>query len=130
LLERLLFAIKYRPNRQFALKPVRPALLAASLIDRDTFVATVRSSLPKKSKLTAAQVGELDREYGATITPTRRIRAEVLASERRLSDLVNQAYGLSQAEDDLVWWTAPPRMPFTSQDFTVAVAASHPEGAH
>ena len=31
--------------------------------------------------------------------------------ERTLSDLVNQAYGLTPAEIDLMWQTAPPRMP-------------------
>jgi hypothetical protein len=31
--------------------------------------------------------------------------------ERTLSDLVNQAYGLTPAEIELMWQTAPPRMP-------------------
>ena len=30
-----------------------------------------------------------------------------------LSDLVNAAYGLTPAEIDLMWDTAPPRMPIT-----------------
>jgi hypothetical protein len=34
-----------------------------------------------------------------------------LKLERTLSDLVNQAYGLSPAEIDLMWKIAPPRMP-------------------
>ena len=33
--------------------------------------------------------------------------------ERTLSDLVNQAYALTPAEIDLLWQTAPPRMPVT-----------------
>ena len=32
--------------------------------------------------------------------------------ERTLSDLVNQAYGLTPEEVQLMWATAPPRMPF------------------
>ena len=36
---------------------------------------------------------------------------EALQLEHRLSDLVNQAYGLTPAEIDLMWKTAPPRMP-------------------
>jgi hypothetical protein len=39
--------------------------------------------------------------------------AEALTLERRLSDLVNEAYGLSPEEVDLMWKTAPPRMPFS-----------------
>jgi hypothetical protein len=38
-------------------------------------------------------------------------RAEAARLERRLSDLVNAAYGLTGAEIDLLWRTAPPRMP-------------------
>jgi hypothetical protein len=34
-----------------------------------------------------------------------------LKLERTLSDFVNQAYGLSPAEIDLMWKTAPPRTP-------------------
>jgi hypothetical protein len=34
-----------------------------------------------------------------------------LKLERTLSDFVNQAYGLTPAEIDLMWKTAPPRMP-------------------
>lgn len=112
---------------EFELKNLKPALLAASLLGGEAFVATVRSVLPKKRKLTAAQVAELNREYGATVDPARRIRAEVLAAERRLSDLVNQAYGLSEAEVDLMWRTAPPRMPFTPQGFTVEETVRGPE---
>ena len=31
--------------------------------------------------------------------------------ERELSDLVNEAYGLTPADVALLWQTAPPRMP-------------------
>ena len=37
--------------------------------------------------------------------------ADGAALERRLSDLVNEAYGLTPEEVDLMWRTAPPRMP-------------------
>lgn len=37
-------------------------------------------------------------------------RSEALTLEHRLSDLVNQAYGLTEEEIDLMWRTAPPRM--------------------
>jgi hypothetical protein len=39
------------------------------------------------------------------------LAAETLGLERALIDLVNQAYGLTAAEIDLMWKTAPPRMP-------------------
>jgi hypothetical protein len=40
-----------------------------------------------------------------------RLAAEARRLEGRVSDLVNAAYGLTQVEIDLMWKTAPPRMP-------------------
>jgi hypothetical protein len=34
--------------------------------------------------------------------------------ERTVADAVNAAYGLTPAEVDLMWRTAPPRMPLSS----------------
>ena len=53
-------------------------------------------------------------EYTRTISPARARAAETLTLERTLSDLVNQAYGLTPVEIDLMWQTAPPRMPMQS----------------
>jgi hypothetical protein len=50
-------------------------------------------------------------EYTRTIEPSQAAAAETLTLERTLSDLVNQAYGLTPAEIALMWQTAPPRMP-------------------
>jgi hypothetical protein len=44
-------------------------------------------------------------------TPVREGPAEAAKLERRLSDLVYRAYGLTLEEVDLLWSTAPPRMP-------------------
>jgi hypothetical protein len=50
-------------------------------------------------------------EYTRALAPARVLAAEALTLERTLSDLVNQAYGLTPAEIALMWQTAPPRMP-------------------
>jgi hypothetical protein len=50
-------------------------------------------------------------EYTRTLEPTRAPAAETLTLERTLSDLVNQAYTQTPAEIELMWQTAPPRMP-------------------
>ena len=52
-------------------------------------------------------------EYTRTMEPSRALAAEALTLERTLSDLVNQAYALTPAEIDLMWKTAPPRMPIS-----------------
>ena len=46
-----------------------------------------------------------------TLEPARALAAETLKLEHTLSDLVNQAYGLTPAEIALMRKTAPPRMP-------------------
>jgi hypothetical protein len=53
----------------------------------------------------------LRHEYTRTIEPARALAAETLNLERTLGDLINQAYALTPAEIDLMWQTAPPRMP-------------------
>src|ERR1035441_7311798 len=68
----------------------------------------------KKQPLTAAGVHGLRDEYTHTIAPARALAAETLTLKRTLSDLVNQAYTLTPVEIDLMWKTAPPRMPIPS----------------
>ena len=86
-------------------------LQALTELDSDTLVSEVKKIRGKKHPLTAAGVKDLRAEHTRTIEPARALAAEALALERSLSDLVNQAYGLTPAEVDLMWQTAPPRMP-------------------
>jgi hypothetical protein len=74
-------------------------------------VGEVKRIRGKKRPLTAAGLHALQDEYTRTIEPARTLAAETLSLERPLSDLVNQAYALTPAEIDLMWKTAPPRMP-------------------
>ena len=69
------------------------------------------SNAPLRSPLTAASLQALRQEYTNTIAPARTLAAEALQLECMLNDLVNQAYGLTPEEIDLMWKTAPPRMP-------------------
>ncbi|MCX6913560.1 MAG: hypothetical protein NT167_11015 [Verrucomicrobia bacterium] len=90
---------------------LRKTLFAATKLDSDTWVGEVKHIRGKKLPLTAAGVHGLRDEYTRTIEPARALAAETLKVERTLSDLVNQAYGLTPAEIALLWQTAPPRMP-------------------
>ena len=65
----------------------------------------------KKQPLSSAGLRALRDEHTRTIEPSCALAAEALTLERTLSDLVNQAYGLTPAEIALMWQTAPPRMP-------------------
>ena len=43
--------------------------------------------------------------------PAQALSNEAMGLECKISDLVNQAYGLTPDEVELMWKTAPPRMP-------------------
>jgi hypothetical protein len=75
-------------------------------------VEEVRKRRPKsEGRLTPVALRDLRSGYTGMATPVREERAEAAMLERRLSDLVNQAYGLTPEDVDLVWSTAPPRVP-------------------
>ncbi|MDQ3636449.1 MAG: N-6 DNA methylase, partial [Actinomycetota bacterium] len=81
-------------------------------LDADAFVAEVRKRRPRsEGRLAPAALKDLRAGYAEMATPTREDRTEAAALERRLSDLVIRAYGLTAEEVDLLWSTAPPRMP-------------------
>jgi hypothetical protein len=65
-----------------------------------------------------------------TIDPARARAAETLTLERTLSDLVNQAYALTPAEIDLMWQTAPPRMPIPPPATTPQAPVKEMAGPH
>jgi hypothetical protein len=91
-------------------KPTR-ALDEPHQLDADGFVSAVRAALPRGRKWTAAEISRLKHEYADILIPARKAAADMLALERKLSDLVNAAYGLTPDEVALMWRTAPPRMP-------------------
>jgi hypothetical protein len=81
-------------------------------LDTDAFVEEVRKRRPRsEGRLSPVALRDLRSGYAAMATPVREDRAEATKLERRLSKLANTVYGLTQQEVDLLWSTAPPRMP-------------------
>ncbi len=81
-------------------------------LDADAFVEEVRKRRPKgEGRLTPGSLRDLRSGYEEGAAPVREARAEAARLENRLSDLVNEAYSLTPEEMDLLWNTAPPRMP-------------------
>jgi hypothetical protein len=69
----------------------------------------------------------LREEYTRSIEPAPALATETLKLARTLSDLVKQAYSLTPAEIDLMWKTAPPRMPIPlPKRFPTAAAEAPP----
>jgi hypothetical protein len=97
----------------FDIKRGHVALRKMSALSFDDFIKSVKSGLARGRKLTAAEVSDLKREYDVTISPVLAARIEIDTFERSISDTVNAAYGLSEADVALLWDSAPPRMPFT-----------------
>jgi hypothetical protein len=75
------------------------------------FMRSVRKLLPKSRRLSSVDLLLIKEEYNKTMLPSVRTAAKVIDLELRLSDIVNQAYGLTPEDIALVWRTAPPRMP-------------------
>ena len=91
----------------------KPTLKLQSPIDLDcdAFVSEVKKVRGKKKPLSAAGLANLRDEYARSIEPARALAAEALTLENEISNLVNEAYGLTPEEVALMWQTAPPRMP-------------------
>ena len=89
-------------------------LEALSRLEKDEFVREVARRRPRSAgRLSPAGVQTLHKVYGEHIPALRANEAEASRLERRLADLVNEAYQLTPEEIDLLWKTAPPRMPIT-----------------
>jgi hypothetical protein len=86
-------------------------LQAALGLDGETFIAEVRKARGKKNPLSLAALRNLREEHTRTILPAQALAREALFLERTISDKVNEAYGLTAEEVELMWETAPPRMP-------------------
>ena len=90
-------------------------------LDSDALIAEVKKLRGKKKPLSLAALRSLREEHARTIVPAQALAAEARGLENRVSDLVNDAYGLTPDEVRLMWETAPPRMP-------IAPPSAHLEG--
>jgi len=88
-----------------------------ALLDTDTFSESMkgvdRTVVDRGLALSLAGLKSLREEHARTVEPARALAREASGLERRVSDLVNRAYGLTAAEEALMWSTAPPRMPIS-----------------
>ncbi|MBD2442687.1 Eco57I restriction-modification methylase domain-containing protein [Dolichospermum sp. FACHB-1091] len=82
------------------------------------FVDEVRKRMPKQKNakkssdpLSIPAFTALRQAYNDYVPEINSRKNETVKLEQRLSDLINQAYQLTAEEIDLIWKTAPPRMP-------------------
>ncbi|WP_198808519.1 Eco57I restriction-modification methylase domain-containing protein [Leptolyngbya sp. BL0902] len=80
----------------------------------DDFLQEIKKRRPKGAgNLGPKDLKTLKEAYGDYALPIQQRRRDGLVLEHRISDLVNQAYDLTPEDIDLMWKTAPPRMPFS-----------------
>jgi hypothetical protein len=95
--------------------PHPPAALEAPFtLSADAFADSLRKALPRKQKLSVADVAAIKQAHAETIAPVMSRLDEAARLERELSAVVNAAYGLTPEEEALIWRTAPPRMPIAA----------------
>jgi len=88
-----------------------------SRLDLDSFVAEVRKRrLKVAGPLSPAALKALRAGYIEQATPVQQRQGEAAILERDNTNLVNAAYGLTPQDIDLLWATAPPRMPGMAND--------------
>lgn len=96
---------------EFGVETPGTKLESAHRLDSDSFVEEVRNRRPSKKRLTASDLTMLRQEFEATMGPVQDLLSEARRLEQKVADKVNKAYGLSEEEVNLLWRTAPPRMP-------------------
>jgi len=94
---------------EFGINKLGNKLQAFSTLTEDAFLEEVRRR--SAERLTPASLKLLREQFVEYSSAIRSIETERTQIEHRLSDLVNQAYELTADEIDLMWRTAPPRMP-------------------
>ncbi len=97
---------------EFGIEKPGKKLEDIAAISPDDFITEVRKRRPKsEGRLTPGKLSDLRSGYEELAIPAKEARRKSALLERRLTDLVNEAYGLTEEEISLMWNTAPPRMP-------------------
>lgn len=96
---------------EFGVEKPSQKLQDVARLDADGLAGEVKRAVGRKKPLSSAGLKRLKEEHAAAVIPLQTPAAEALGLERRVSDLVNAAYGLTADEIKLMWDTAPPRMP-------------------
>jgi hypothetical protein len=97
---------------EFGIETPGQKLEAFATLTPDGFLAEARKRrLRGASTLTPREVSALRSTHAEYAPQIHQLEREANALEQRLATLVNNAYGLTSEEVELMWETAPPRMP-------------------
>jgi SAM-dependent methyltransferase len=96
---------------EFGIQSPGESLSNLADIDFDAFASEVKKRRTGRKGLGTNEVKHLREEFERILPALRDARARVVALESAVTGAVFDAYGLDAADVDLVWRTAPPRMP-------------------
>lgn len=99
---------------EFGVEKPSQRLAAVAALDAEGLIGEVKKLRGRKAPLSVADVKRLRAEHAAAVVPLQELDREAAGLERRVSDVVNAAFDLTPADVQLLWDTAPPRMPFAS----------------
>jgi type I restriction-modification system DNA methylase subunit len=100
---------------QYKVKKITRKLENFADLNFEELIEEVIKQLPKSKSsdpLGVKGLKSIREAYNEYVPDIQTRKQEALNLEKRLSDLVNQAYQLTPEEIELMWKTAPPRMPF------------------
>ncbi|MEI6778786.1 MAG: Eco57I restriction-modification methylase domain-containing protein [Chloroflexales bacterium] len=97
---------------EFGIEQAGQKLSNFARLSADEFITEVKKRrLRSAGMLTPATLKALRTGYTEQATPIQQRASEALGLERRLASLVNAAYGLTPEDVEVLWRSAPPRMP-------------------
>jgi hypothetical protein len=114
---------KFRGETARNVKRVGEALEQPGGLSCEDFVAQVRKRRSPRGRLTAADVQHLRAEFVRVAPALMASDEEQRRIEREIAILVEGAFRMSPADVDLIWSTAPPRMPGRLTSAAPAVGA-------
>jgi len=96
---------------EFGIEKASQKLQALSVLGSNELADEVKKLRGRKATMSVAEVKRLAEEHKQSVLPLHENFRESDRLEHRVSDLVNAAFGLTPEEVELMWKTAPPRMP-------------------
>ncbi len=96
---------------QYEVEKIGNTLSDPGKLNQDLFMDEILKRRPKKSPLSPAGLKQLRALYASEVEPMQARLAALAKLERAIADEVHKAYGLTAADEQLLWETAPPRMP-------------------
>lgn len=96
----------------FDLEKLPTSLNKLSAISESEAIRAILMIFPKNNQPSAGDIVRIRKELQTTMLPAHQDWQKIKSLECELSDLVNTAFGLTVQDVELLWQTAPPRMPF------------------